>query len=230
MPLIYPTAFFGGGGTIAFPTLRGTATYRDTTYQNSHDVTLPAGTSAGDKVIVFGAFGGSGFGDGVTVATPSGWERFGYLRMNDFAEVIAFWRDAASSMSSVTIARQGSTDAFIAYCNAYSFSVHSDFAPEITALAIQASTASPNPPPLTVPGEWGSSPHATWLSCLYKFGTSTTNAVSAGYSNAIGTLDGGARMASASLNSRATTEDPGAWSISAANGGVPFTIAVRGPE
>ena len=224
MPLIYPTAFFGGGGTIDFPTLRGTATHN-----GGQTVTLPSGTIAGDLVVMFGYFFGIDGLAVINVQTPADWERLGHIDISSSAELNVYVTRATGALSSVALTAAPGSDAFAAICNAYSFSKHSRLA-AVSSISMQLSTSSPNPPSLTVPGEWGSNAHVMWLSCLYKFGASTTNSASSGYSNLIGTTDGTARMASARLNSRATTEDPGAWSISAANGGIPFTIAVRGPE
>lgn len=224
MPLIYPTAFFGGGGTIAFPTLRGTAIH-----DAGQFVDLPSGTSAGDLVVVIGYFFGIDGLAVINVETPAGWERIGHLNVITAAEVNVFATVATGDMSSVALSPAPGSDTFGARCNAYAFSKHSGLA-GCGVIAAQSSTASPDPPALTVPGEWGSNPHVTWLSCIYKFGTSTTSSTSPGYSNLIGTPDGTGRMASARRNLRATTEDPGAWSLSTASGGIPFTIAVRGPE
>lgn len=232
LPLI-PLGLMGGGGTIDFPTLRSTAVYEDSTFQFSHDITLGAGTTTGDFVLIFGRFAAN-LGTGVIdFPAPSGWERFANQNFGTAAELNAYWTIASGPMSSVTITRASGLAAATARFNAYTFSKHSHKAgrpPVISAIPEQLSTASPNPPELTVPAEWGSSPHVTWLSCLYKFGNSTTSSASSGYSNLIGTPDGDVRMASARQNIRAATEDPGAWTISAAHGGNPFCIAVRGPE
>lgn len=221
-----------GGGTRAFPTLRAAATYREISAQNSHSVTLPSGTTTGDLVVVFGRFAALVANLTVEFPAPAGWTRFANEDWGTTAaELNAYWRIADGPMSSVTLAREsGAMAAASAFCNAYSFSEHSGVAPVISSIPQQLSTASPDPPSLSVPGTWGPSPHVTWLSCLYKFGTSTTTSPSSGYSDLIGTLDGAVRMASARRNLQATVEDPGPWTISAANGGNPFAIAVRGPE
>lgn len=231
LPLI-TLGFIGQGGTTAFPTVRDTSVFKDTTFEFSHDVTIPSGTTTGDLVVVFGLFTGSGFGTGVTVETPAGWERFGFYEIGDFSDFCAFWRIADGPMSTVTIARQGSTDAFTAHCNAYTFSAHSanfGFDPVISSIEL-FTTASPNPPELAIPDEWGGAAHVTWLSCTYKGGTNTTSAHSADYTDRITTGDNASRMMSARRNLIAVAEDPGAWTTSASAGAIPFTIAVRGPE
>lgn len=231
LPLI---PLLGQGGTIAFPTLRATSTYRDNTFQSSHNVTLPSGTTTGDLVILFGGFAASLGTQTVDVLTPSGWTKFGHTNIvDDSAEINAWWTIAPGALSSVTLSRDPSADTMTARCNAYTFSAHSHTVarpPVITSIPIQLSTTAPNPASLTVPALWGAEPHVTWITGLWKFGSSNTSSAPSGYGSTIGTTDGELRMASARRNAQAATEDAGAWTLSSNTGGMPFTIAVRGPE
>ena len=233
LPLI-PLGLLSQGGTLAFPTLRGTAVYAGSTFDLDHDITLPAGTTTGDLVVMFGYFGGTSGTETVNMVTPSGWDRIGHLDVGTAAELNVYWRIAAGPMSSVNIENAPGETAFFTYCNAYTFSKHSHktgFAPAVSSIASQT-TANPNPPELTLPGTWGGAPHTTWLSCVYRFNTpsNTTSAHSADYSNRITTGDGALRMMSARRNLIATAENPGAWTTSASAVAIPFTLAVRGPE
>lgn len=231
LPLI-PLGLLGQGGTLAFPTLRATSNFIDNTVQNSHNVTLPSGTTTGDLVILFGYFGGLSGLDDVNVDTPSGWARIGHFDSGTAAEVNIYATIASGPLSSVTLTKQPSDDAFTAYTNGYSFSAHShdmSFLPEVSSIGSQT-TQFPDPPSLALPGDWGASPHVTWLSCVFRFLTNTTSAVSAGYGDLVTTGDGATRMMSARRNLIATTEDPGAWTTSASAVAIPFTIGVRGPE
>jgi hypothetical protein len=232
VPLIYPTVFLGQGGTLAFPTLRATANYIENNVQNDHDVDLPAGTTTGDLVIMFGYFAGLSGLDTVNVNTPPGWTRIGHLDSGTAAEVNVYATVASGPLSSVTLTKPGAADAFSARTNSYSFSAHSHnglFLPEISSIASQT-TDNPDPPSLSLPGTWGGAPHTTWLSCVFKFLTNTTSAVSAGYGSLVTTGDNATRMMSARRNLIATSEDPGAWTTSASSAAFAFTIGVRGPE
>jgi hypothetical protein len=232
LPLI-PLGLLGQGGTLAFPTLRATENYIDTAFADDHDVDLPARTTTGDLVLMFGYFASLTGADTVDITVPSGWTRLALLDSGTAAEVAVYARIAAGPMSSVNLAKSGSGDAFTARTNSYSFSAHShvfpSLLPEVSSISSQT-TDSPNPPSLALPGTWGAAPHTTWLSCVFKFGTNTTSAVSASYSNLVTTGDNANRMMSARRNLIATSENPGAWTTSASSAAFAFTIGVRGPE
>lgn len=227
VPLIYPTVFLGQGGTLAFPTLRATEAHN-----GGQTVSLPGTTVDGDLVVMFGYFAGSVGTDVIDVVTPSGWERLAHLDSGTAAEVNVYATIATGSLSSVALTPAPGTDNFSARCNAYSFSTHSHtglFLPAVSSISSQT-TANPDPPSLSLPGTWGAAPHTTWLSCVFKFLTNTTSAVSAGYSDLVTTGDNATRMMSARRNLIATSEDPGAWTTSASTAAFAFTLAVRGPE
>lgn len=204
-----------------FPTVQGRASSVNNTAATSHPVTLPAGIQAGELLLIF--FSESA-GTGATVNAPAGWTKL--VESNNGANngLAVLYRFAdGSEGTSVTVTTSGSTKS-----SHLSYRISGASSPVTSTPATGASTA-PNPPQL-IPSD-GKLPYL-WFAVAGWDGTPTATAYPTNYTNGqqTGTSGGQATtncgVAAAERQLTADSEDPGAFTLSASDDWVAFTIAV----
>src|SRR5690606_3436889 len=119
MPLVYPTAFFGGGGTLGFPVLRGTSADSSNIFDGTHLIDLPAGVQEGDLLIVDYTAAAVDALDTITLNVPGGWSSLDYQTQFIFNRRRVIWRIASTAHTSVTVTT-GTSSTYSANCYAFS--------------------------------------------------------------------------------------------------------------
>lgn len=226
MPLIFPTVFLGQGGTTGFPVVRSTSATSVDTFANTHSIALPAGIQAGDLLVMHYTCFGISQTTTIPMTVPAGWDSLALWSQFQGVRGRVIYRIATGGETTVGINTTGNASVYSQNC--YCFSAYSKL-PVMTAFPSLASTASPNSAALTVPGDWGTA-HACFISSVYKAGSYSINSNPSGYGDLVSAMANSEKTFSARRNVVAVSEDPGAWSTSAATNALPITIAVRGPE
>lgn len=204
------------------PTIAETSTKFDTANTNIHTVTIPTGTQSGDMLLALIAYGNVA---PATVTMPTSWVLVGSVGATQRLRV--HWKQATDTDAGATLtaSTSGSTRAAIALLRI--IDVGSMTKPIETAVVSQNSTATPDPPSLTVTSFPGndilfiaatgvqSGKIATAFPTNYS-GNQTTVSASAGVG-----LSYASRVVSA------TTENPGTFTMDSSATAGSITIAIR---
>ena len=190
---------------MAFPVLETTSTYASTSASTSHSVSLPSGINAGDLLLL------QCNGTALLSGTPSGWTTFITGTTNIFYR---FADGSEGSTVSLTFAAAQSVAAAVMRVSGV------DTAPEgSTATGTATQPDGPNLAP-----SWGSA-DVMWVSLNTWAETATDHTVNtypSGYTNTLETAvtsAGNRRVALATKNATASSENPGAYSMNGALGG-----------
>jgi hypothetical protein len=212
-------------GTVAFPTIRSTLDHNPGTFSQSHTVNLPSGVQTGDLLVMF--LVARATVAGLTDVTVSGWTR---LDTSPLLSAQAFYIIAPSAITTASISTPSINTSITT--NSYCFSAYSLIP---TWIWTNGTGAAPEPTGLTVPSNWRSNPHVTYISSLHLFGDVTANGSPGSYGNQISsTSSNNNRTYSVRRNLQAASDDPSAWSITGTNPSLQSwacaTVGIRGPE
>ena len=212
---------------MAFPTVTGTNTTNGTAAVTSAAVNLPATVNAGDTLIVFHRSAVSG-----AHAYPGGWTEFFDIGTPD--QTSAAWKkaDGTEGGTQITVTQASGKFASVAY------SIGNAADPTVTAPQASTGTSgnSANPDPGTVTPTGGADDYL-WLTFMGVEGEQTspptyptnyTESQTAADSGAGGAITTNVRVAGAKRTDlNAASENPGTFTISAADDWRAFTIAVH---
>lgn len=227
IPIIpgFPGFVADDGSTSAFPVLRSTSNDISSTLGTSHTIDLPSGVQAGDLLVLIYTARSDSTGQ-TTPPVPTDWTSLALYDAASTFKTRVLYRIASGAHTTVTITTPGQNTGLTSNC--YCFSSFSEV-PVVSGGTTLASTSSPNPPSLTVPGGWGVSPHCLFLSVVHSNGNNTVSSNSTNYSNRVSSSNSNNnRTWSARRELQATSDDPGSWSLSSSTGTVATTIAIRG--
>lgn len=189
------------------------------TLVTSHNVSLPAGVSAGDLLLVFFSV----YGTPSSIDWPAGWSLLGWFGNSDVSSQ-ACYRIADGSESSTVV-----VDTNITTSSAYTSYRITGYCrlPESAGLSYGEATVSPDPPECTP--SWGED-DTLWIAAAgYGNGQTTVSSYPSGYSSGRNDRTGsveGVGVGSASLQSNVSSEDPGAFMLSSAQRWTAMTVAI----
>jgi hypothetical protein len=204
---------------MAFPVVQSTITSEEVTEVTSHDVSLPAGVSSGDLVVVYVAVKNNR-----TVTYPAGWTEI--LDTNGTGVSISVaYRRCDGTEGATIIVTSSILDA--SSHGAYRITGHHATTNPEVGTTTAGTDQSPDPPSLTP--SWGAE-DTLWIAFHGAGGDHTTSAFPASYTDGIQENDSGSGISSASArrNLNAASENPGAFSLS--SGTIQWranTIAIR---
>ena len=219
---------------MAFPTV--VATSISTGNSSGISVSLPAGTTAGDMLVLIGAFDGGGVADTEhdIFVVEAGWTRAALSSAQNFMSAAAFWKVATGS-DAATVDLSGNAAAETGNVIALRITGHGGQV-EVGAWNNYAGggTVSAIPDPSSLTPSWGAA-DTLWIAAAAWDNASralssypanyTANQVYANGANSSANV--GTVAATRQLN--AATEDPGVFTISADEQWAAFTIAIK-PE
>lgn len=226
MTLVIPRPF--GGLVIpwvraqpAYPVVESSAT-SGTSAASSHTANLPSGITAGDLLLLFVA---ASAGAARTVTTPSGWtEIYNEVGPGDLRRAIAYYKIAAGSEGS-TLGMTGSGNINWAV-TALRISGFSGV-PEVSS---SASGTDTSPDPASLSPSWGSG-DTLWIAACHQRVHGTDPTLPSGYGSLVTATSGSGtshgRMSTATRNVTASSENPGAFGLSASANWVARTLAIR---
>jgi hypothetical protein len=207
--------------------IESTATYSQNSSSTSHAVTLPTGISAGELLLMCFIRHDQG-----AITTPSGWTLLASADVDEKDSAAIFAKIASGSEGSTqTVAIDSSTraSAVTLLINGHRNGVSSSEI-AVSSANQQTNTLAPDPPSLTP--SWGSAENL-WLAIGFcDFGSFTFGSYPSGYALGINTVQTGAgtgnAVSVAGKLATGTSEDPGAFTISAsARNWASFTLAIR---
>lgn len=207
-------------GAAPPPSILGTvAAFGNGSSVTTHNVTLPSGISAGERLLVIFSTGG----DAMPSAVPSGWERVGQDRngtLGSSRSITIFTRIADGSEGStlpVTVATAQQASAL---------SCRLRGAKSVQAAFSTGSSTSPNPPSLTPTQPVR---RRLWLAAAAVRSSSNPSAIPTDYSSAnyASNNGGNLRTAAASRTVLASSQDPSAFTIAASDSWACATIAIQ---
>jgi hypothetical protein len=205
---------------MAFPAVAATNTSVHTANVTSHTVNLASGTSPGDILMVAFVVDGN-----PTVTWPAGWNaRAAQHNTAVRIEVrtrVADGTEGSTITITTSVAEQSVHRAWrITGC-------HATTGPE--GLTATGATANPNPPVLD-PANWATEDTLWFALCAYDNGSRTLTAYPASYTDTLNdrsTGTGGVGLGSGRRQNAVGSEDPGTFTISAADEWVAVTIGIR---
>lgn len=207
----------GATPSAAAPT---TTTFASST---THNVNMPGTVNSGDLLLAFFTNDANS-----TVTTPSGWTQIATAVRTTQATGSVYAKKAAGTEGGTTVNFVTSASR-AASANVYRVTGWSGDLGGVVAASVVpgGTTAGPNPPSLTT--SWGSANNlwfayaagSTWATTSYP-GSYTGGTTSTGGSGTTGASTATAQRAVA-----AATEDPGAFTMTSAQNGVAFTVAVQ---
>jgi ribosomal protein S19 len=207
---------------VAFPTDAARVATNGSTAATNKVCNLPTGISSGDLLILILRSAASD-----THSTPSGWTA---LALNDGADAAdditsVFYRVASGTEGSTVTVNGTASVKFAAVC----WRITGGGTPQLSSIATGSSTA-PNSPSFTPSG--GAQDYL-WVSLIGFAGTGSVSSGPASYLNVTSANSGfgsttasNCRVAGATRQLNAATEDPGAWTISASAAWSAWTLAV----
>lgn len=201
----------------SFPVIQTTSN-SSATSTTTHNVSMPSGIAAGDKLVVFFVCDG-----GRTVNTPTGWTKTVDLAEDSgglLFRLVIYTKTAAGS-DTISVTTSGNTDSAHAV---YRYVTTGGFE---LATAISASiSTSPNPPSLTPSG--GSQKYK-WISVVATRPNIT--AYPAGYTNnQVKNEASNFTVGVATRDNETSSEDPGVFTIASSDRWITATVALEEQE
>jgi len=207
---------------MAAPTVDATNTSIHDSDVTSHTVSLPAGISSGDLLIVIFAVDAN---PGVT--WPGGWTEIAEVLQEAQVTLAVAYRQADGGEGATIIVTSGTAQ--MSAHTTYKISGHENPATQAPELSTGANGFGVNPDPDSLSPTGGSKDYL-WLAVHAHDGTRSTDAFPTNYTNGISTqgVNGGSAGAgSAERQLTAAAEDPGAFTISASEQWAAATVAVH---
>ena len=209
------------------PTVEGTDTSEEAAETTTHDVSLPSGIVEGDLLLMlFSCY--SDFAGSPQITVPGGWTALDQEDLGTYGDTLVAYRIATGGEGLVV---EVTTDDSVSSAH-QTFRISGYFGvPELT-LNSDVSNAAPDPPSLTP--SWGDEGETLWLA-LFLGGRSTDITVAAypaNYDNgqlAKGAGDWNAYVGSARRELKASSENPGTFTLSDTMTYCVGTLAVRDP-
>lgn len=216
---------------MAFPVVASTSASSGTS--SGISVTLPAGTAAGDLLVLIAAFDGAVSETHDIFVVESGWTRAALATAQGYVSGAVLWKVATGS-DAATVDLSGNAAAEVGGVIAYRITGHGGqvecaYTDNYTLDGTTSDT--PNPPSLSP--SWGAA-DTLWIAAASVDNASRTyTADPAGYASPV-EYEGAASSAAVRTRAltkamNAATEDPGVFTISVVEQWVAFTIAVK-PE
>ena len=209
----------------SYPTVEATNTSTESSYAQTHDVSLPTGIESGDLLLLFFAIQAQSDG---AVLTPSGWTQLYGADVGTNGEMRCWYRTAnGAEGATVTVDSSpgGGVSAHVTY------RISGWDASEVPEAATPATGTSTSPDSASLTPSWGSA-KALWLTAAHaSASTSATQPTNYGdlkHANTGGTNAWHAQMAVASRENEASSENPGAWTIGTSVVWVAGTVGVKG--
>jgi hypothetical protein len=203
---------------MASPSVVNTSVFGDSAASTTHAVTLPASIVAGNLLmlsLVIDATGNS-------ITTPAGWTTLVTQNSSGVTSSIIYKTATGSEGATVTVTSTSAKMAAIGYqISGWQGT------PENSTVAT-GGTANPNSGSLTP--SWGSADDL-FLSVALIHGLVTTSVYPTNYTNGLTqgtTSTNAATVASAQRQLTAASDDPSAFTISAGNSWVAYTVAIQG--
>lgn len=206
---------------MAFPTHESVTETTFASDTTTHNVSMPATVNAGDVLVCLFSNDGA-----ATVTTPGGWTQESSTANGASGRLSVYSKTADGSEGGTTVDFVTSAnEKAAAQVHRYS-GAHGDVE---VGTPVTGSTASQDPPSLSP--SWGSADTA-WLAVVGRNTTATVSSYPTDYANGLDTQSGladntHAQVASARRNNATATEDPGAFTMSAAVNGITQTVAIR---
>jgi hypothetical protein len=207
--------------------IESSATYSDGTGATSHAVTLPTGISAGDLLLICFVRHDQG-----AITTPSGWTLLASADIDEKDSTAIFGKIASGSEGStqiITIDGPKRASAITLLINGHRNGLStSEIA--VSSANQQTNTLAPDPPSLTP--SWGSTENL-WLAIGFcENGSFTFGSYPSGFALGVNTVQTGVgtgnAVSVAGKLATGTSEDPGAFTISASSRKwATFTLAIR---
>jgi hypothetical protein len=203
---------------MAFPTVAAVNGGFETANDTNHIVNLPSGIAAGDLLLVFFSADGN-----PTITLPGGWNQLFQTVCGSAVKHGAWYRVAdGTEGASITVTTTASE-----MCAYTSYRII-DYAgtPELPTAAT-GTTQYPNPPSLTP--SWGAK-DTLWFACYGNDNNKTASGYPTNYGNGrndVCTASTGSGVATARRELNAASEDPGQFTMSAADDWVSSVIAVK---
>ena len=216
---------------MAFPVVASTSVSSGNS--SGISVTLPAGTAAGDLLVLIAAFDGAASEPHDIFVVESGWTRAALATASGHVSGAVLWKVATGS-DAATVDLSGNSAAEVGGVIAYRITGHGgqvECAHTDNYTSVSDLSATPDSPALTP--TWGAA-DTLWITAASVDNASRTyTADPAGYASPV-EYDGAASSASVRTRSmtkaaNAATEDPGAYTVNVTEQWVAFTIAIK-PE
>jgi hypothetical protein len=217
---------------MAFPQVAGTSTGTGASGAGML-ITLPAGVTAGDRLVVIAGWDLT-IGDAATMGlTGSGWSK----RREDLssANIAAVYEKVADGNDALTVTLSGNGAAELGSYLALRITGHDPAAPVEVASqnhndVAGTTTATPTPPGLTP--SWGADDTLWIAAAAWDNASRSLSAYPVSYVSNLTYADGGAQsaavgVAAATRELNAATETPGAFTLTAVEQWSAFTIAVK---
>ena len=211
---------------MAFPQVQTSAASLETTDTGTHDLLMPSGIQANDLLVAFCAVNGN-----PTInSTPAGWAKgIDTANNNATAKYVLFWKRATGSETDTTF---GTSTNEQSANRIYRISVaHTSTDPEFLAANLINGT-QPNPPTFNPTG-WDVEDTLWFATYGSPNGLGTTTGWPTNYSSNQNhdktntSTSAGAAVVTATRESAAASEDPAAFTASAAIRAVSYTVAIR---
>lgn len=216
---------------MAFPVVASTSVSSGTS--SGISISLPAGTVAGDLLVLIAAFDGAVSETHDIFVVESGWTRAALATAQGYVSGAVLWKVATGS-DAATVDLSGNGAAEAGGVIAYRITGHGgqvECAHTDNYTSVSDLSATPDSPALTP--TWGAA-DTLWITAASVDNASRTyTADPAGYANPV-EYDGAASSAAVRTRAltkaaNAATEDPGAYTVSVSEQWVAFTIAIK-PE
>lgn len=195
-----------GAPAVEFPVVEATNTSVNDASVTTHTVSLPSGIQAGELLLIVVRCSGISSG-------PSGWSTAGSAAFDTF-----WWKIATGSEgSTVTFTTSAGTSS--AHISAR---ISGGVSAEVSSEATGSSTA-PNPPSFSP--SWGST-KTLWLAYA-SFANVSLTSYPSGYTGGVVSTGSVARNACAFRANKASSEDPGSFTLNGATGWRAWTLAIQ---
>lgn len=210
---------------MAFPTVQTVGRGGGVTSGGVYTATMPTGIQSGDRLVAMVGF--ERVATTISVTTPSGWRLIATDLFTSGGISARLWmadRDADGTEGSTLSI---TTDADSGASQIYRITGHDAATPTEGATGAGGNNSTPNPPAVTP--SWGAA-DTLWFAVHARRGTTTVSAYPTSYTNGINDTSGTgnpAQVASARRELNASSEDPGAFTLSGTARNVPGTVAVR---
>lgn len=215
----------GAAGAGAFPRFIAAGNFAGSASGSSASVPVPAGHSPGDLLILV-AYKQIKTG---TISTPSGWTSLGQSSNgsgNTFRMAVFYRVADGSEGASVSVSYSGDgTSTRIMLLSMLSITGQQGV-PEMAALLLEASTATPNPPSLTP--SWGLANTRWFVLCTAR--ASSATGLTSGPSGfaAAASFGTNPNLYAGHRAERAASQDPGVLTWDTSTASLITTLAVRG--
>lgn len=215
---------------MAFPTVAGTiATTNIGTAATSHTVNMPSGIQAGETIILLWR---TSTASGNTSLPAGDWTTIVDAALTDRVGIA--WREAdGTEGSTITVGTVGSTK-FAALCFRVSGAADPSTSPPQISTVATGSSTTPDPTTCTPTGGakdylwiWFGSWEGEQTSPPAGNPTNYGSNIAGADTGTAGAVTANSRVAMATRELNAASEDPGSWTISASDDWAAYTIAVH---